>query len=370
MWQIIIDAPLVPIDSPYDCVTGWVRHPAGAGKHLSLAVNGRDTPAAWFERADLDPRFGTGFTFFFNAEDIPGEGPGPVLNLEVTFDHVVVTSHSLSIVESAYSGLEELRTAREAKRQFLAQTVRIPLSVLEGCKALTGLPSDWPISPRLDQKSDAVSAHAYDADIRRFISANAANGYVLDAGAGLRKRPLPNVITTEIYDYPSTDVLAIGQELPFDDGVFEAALSFAVLEHVDDPFVCAKELIRVVRPGGRIYCIIPFLQAEHGYPSHFFNATRFGMRKLFEACVVEKQWLNASNHPIFTVHQVLGTYLAGLEPSARPAFASLTVQNLIEIGAQAHAGGTSSFMNVSEDVAWQIAWGTTAIFRKPSNPRA
>lgn len=124
--------------------------------------------------------------------------------------------------------------------------------------------------------------------------------------------------------------LAVGQNLPFDDNTFAGAISVAVLEHVDDPFACAKELIRVVRPGGKILCVIPFLQAEHGYPSHYFNATRFGVRKLFEGAKLERQWLEISNHPVFTLHQILGLYAAGLPEPQRQRFLDTPIRHFVE----------------------------------------
>jgi ubiquinone/menaquinone biosynthesis C-methylase UbiE len=101
----------------------------------------------------------------------------------------------------------------------------------------------------------------------------------VEIGAGLRFTPADNVVAVEIYDYPSTDVLAVAESLPFEDGTFDGALALNVLEHVRDPFRCARELCRVVKPGGRVYVMLPFIAAEHGYPSHYFNATRFGVRE-------------------------------------------------------------------------------------------
>jgi SAM-dependent methyltransferase len=169
----------------------------------------------------------------------------------------------------------------------------------------------------------------------------------------------------EIYDYPSTDVLAVGQDLPFDDNTFAGAISVAVLEHVDDPFACAKELLRVVRPGGKILCVIPFLQAEHGYPSHYFNATRFGVRKLFEDAKLERQWLEISNHPVFTLHQILGLYAAGLPEPQRQQFLDAPIRHFVEtmpadLYLQKHPFVTA----LSASAQWTLAWGTTTVFIK------
>src|SRR5437868_980480 len=51
---------------------------------------------------------------------------------------------------------------------------------------------------------------------------------------------------------PGVDVrLAKAEQLPFSDGVFDAALAQLVLHFVSDPAAAANELRRVLRPGGR-----------------------------------------------------------------------------------------------------------------------
>jgi SAM-dependent methyltransferase len=45
--------------------------------------------------------------------------------------------------------------------------------------------------------------------------------------------------------------------LPFDDGSFDAACSIEVVEHLEDQFAFARELFRVVKPGGRAIITTP-----------------------------------------------------------------------------------------------------------------
>lgn len=45
---------------------------------------------------------------------------------------------------------------------------------------------------------------------------------------------------------------AAGESLPFDDGSFDAAITMATLEFVDDPEKVLGEMLRVTRPGGRV----------------------------------------------------------------------------------------------------------------------
>ncbi|MGZ3697159.1 MAG: methyltransferase domain-containing protein, partial [Bdellovibrionota bacterium] len=117
-----------------------------------------------------------------------------------------------------------------------------------------------------------VSANGYDGTAMNEIY-RLHDKLILDCGAGFHSEYFENVVNYEIVAYDSTDVLGVGERLPFSDHSFDAVFSFAVLEHVKDPFLCARELMRVLKPGGYFYCEVPFLQPVHGYPHHYYNMT-------------------------------------------------------------------------------------------------
>ncbi|HEY72421.1 MAG TPA: class I SAM-dependent methyltransferase [Thermoflexia bacterium] len=48
-----------------------------------------------------------------------------------------------------------------------------------------------------------------------------------------------------------------GERLPFPDAAFDVVFSHEVLEHVSDDRACATEMVRVIRPGGRIVVFVP-----------------------------------------------------------------------------------------------------------------
>jgi len=50
---------------------------------------------------------------------------------------------------------------------------------------------------------------------------------------------------------------AQAEALPFADASFDVVFSHEVLEHVRDDQLCAQEMVRVVRPGGRILIFVP-----------------------------------------------------------------------------------------------------------------
>jgi SAM-dependent methyltransferase len=167
----------------------------------------------------------------------------------------------------------------------------------------------------------------YDDVARELI---ATSDLVLDNGSGLRSEYYDNVVNLEIVDFVTTDVLGDGEHLPFADAVFDAVLSLAVLEHVRDPFACAAEIARVLKPGGRLYAAVPFLQPLHGYPDHYYNMTVSGLRNLFDdRFEIFDAGVPRAGLPIFTLSWFLGSYLAGLPTDVADRFRSMTVEELI-----------------------------------------
>ncbi|MGE5602997.1 MAG: methyltransferase domain-containing protein, partial [Nitrososphaerales archaeon] len=51
--------------------------------------------------------------------------------------------------------------------------------------------------------------------------------------------------------------VARGENLPFDDASFDVVFSHEVIEHVDDDRQAAREMVRVLAPGGRIVIFCP-----------------------------------------------------------------------------------------------------------------
>lgn len=56
---------------------------------------------------------------------------------------------------------------------------------------------------------------------------------------------------------PGTLVVGDALRLPFPDGAFDAAFASGTVHHVPDPAASIRELVRVVRPGGRVAALEP-----------------------------------------------------------------------------------------------------------------
>jgi SAM-dependent methyltransferase len=178
--------------------------------------------------------------------------------------------------------------------------------------------------------TDNVSSHGYDPNVEAIIASH-CDGLILDCGAGRRDSYYENVVNFEIVDFDSTDVLGVGEQLPFRDNTFDAIISVAVLEHVRNPFRCADEIARALKPGGELYCCLPFLQPYHGYPHHYFNATAQGHRSLFEDKLnIMSVEVLAATHPIWTISWMLNSWSEGLAADLRSEFHGLTVLDLMQ----------------------------------------
>ncbi|MGF1566610.1 MAG: class I SAM-dependent methyltransferase [Nodosilinea sp.] len=178
--------------------------------------------------------------------------------------------------------------------------------------------------------TDAVSSNGYDTHALELIQ-QYAHGLVLDCGAGKRPVYFDNVINFEIADYDTTDLRGVGEVLPLIDNAVDAVISIAVLEHVKDPFLCAKEIVRVLKPGGRLMCCVPFLQPLHGYPHHYYNMTSQGLENLFKDDLkIETVTVYDSILPIWSLTWILQSWANGLAGKTRQDFLQMRVADLID----------------------------------------
>jgi hypothetical protein len=152
-----------------------------------------------------------------------------------------------------------------------------------------------------------------------------------DIGAGLRPIVWPNCAYVEVYHSPTADILIDPHcKLPFRDASLDGIGCFAVLEHVNKPWEMAVEFARVVKPGGKIFIDWPFLQPVHGYPSHYYNATREGLRSLFaDKFEIDELFTGTWQGPDWTVNWILNALLSKIKDDAvRQGLLQTTIEEL------------------------------------------
>ncbi|MCG8402009.1 MAG: methyltransferase domain-containing protein [Firmicutes bacterium] len=133
----------------------------------------------------------------------------------------------------------------------------------------------------------------YVTNFVKLVSAGVPPGAsILDAGAGecaykgyfahCRYVSVDLAVGEAGWDYSHLDYIAPLDDLPFADASFDAVLSTQVLEHLEYPRAAAKEMFRVLKPGGKLYLTAPMAHCEHQEPYDFFRYTSYGLKSIFE----------------------------------------------------------------------------------------
>jgi SAM-dependent methyltransferase len=126
-----------------------------------------------------------------------------------------------------------------------------------------------------------------------FAKQTPENSLVLDAGAGeCRYAPffrahrylaLDSSIGDKTWDYSRLDVIGDLEHIPLPPGMFDAVISIVVLEHTREPQRVVEEMARIIRPGGRLFLVVPNQWEVHQAPNDFFRFTQYGVTHLMTA---------------------------------------------------------------------------------------
>lgn len=115
---------------------------------------------------------------------------------------------------------------------------------------------------------------------RMILKHTRQNSTVIDIGSG-PERLGKEFINVDVFPFPEVDIVANATNLPFKDNSIDGAVSESLFEHVPDANLVAKEMLRVVRPGGYIYVSAPFVHPYHASPDDFNRWTISGLKHLF-----------------------------------------------------------------------------------------
>ncbi|WP_197514410.1 methyltransferase domain-containing protein [Mycobacterium sp. E342] len=102
-----------------------------------------------------------------------------------------------------------------------------------------------------------------------------------DGLAELYADPTVDLIAFDIYVSPLVQFVGDGHAIPLADGCVDGVVIQAVLLHVLEPTVVAKEIHRVLRSGGIVYADSAFLQQVCEGPYDFIRFTDSGHRYVF-----------------------------------------------------------------------------------------
>ena len=138
----------------------------------------------------------------------------------------------------------------------------------------TSLKSDYRASRRLPPSDMPRIGTAARQEFLRRVSGK----WVLNIGSGQRRIVQDDRwVNLDIEPHQNADVVADAHFLPFRDESFDAVSSNSVFEHLRDPFKAGAEAVRVLKPGGLLWCDVPFSYPIHGSPYDFFRYTPDGL---------------------------------------------------------------------------------------------
>jgi len=121
----------------------------------------------------------------------------------------------------------------------------------------------------------------YPAAVKHMLDAWGRDQILLDIGSGERETDDPRVVLTDLRFTPRVDVVSDAHFLPFADNTVDMVIAGAVFEHLSDPHTAAREIWRVLKPGGQVVADCSFVFPFHGFPASFFHASAEGMKRLF-----------------------------------------------------------------------------------------
>jgi SAM-dependent methyltransferase len=162
-----------------------------------------------------------------------------------------------------------------------------------------------------------------DDDRRRWLrSICTAPGRVLDIGCADRwaEPCLPAGSHYIGADYPTTvrqlydtrpDLFVDAGRLPLRDATVDTVIFLEVLEHLRRPEAAWTEIVRVLKPGGRVVMSVPFLYPAHDEPHDYQRLTAHGLARDAEHAGLAVQQVEPFLRSAHTAGLLLAVTLAG-----------------------------------------------------------
>ena len=134
---------------------------------------------------------------------------------------------------------------------------------------------------------------AIEDAVEAFAGALPAGARVLDAGAGegqyahhfalQRYCGVDLAVGDVAWDYSRLDAIADLSALPFQSGLFDAALHIVTIEHLREPGRALREIARTLAPRGTLLVAAPHEWEVHQAPHDYFRYTRYGLAWLLRS---------------------------------------------------------------------------------------
>lgn len=131
----------------------------------------------------------------------------------------------------------------------------------------------------------------------------------LNIGSG-STRLHDQLINIDITQARNVNCIADAHRLPFRDEVFDVVVTQETLEHVADPFQTVREIARVLRMDGLLYCQVPFVLGYHPGPTDYWRFTCEGIQQLTDQAGLHCIKLGMATGPATALYRVLVEFTA------------------------------------------------------------
>jgi SAM-dependent methyltransferase len=144
-------------------------------------------------------------------------------------------------------------------------------------------------------------------------------------------------------------------------GRFDSVVCHQVLEHVKDPMAVARELARVLKPGGLAIVSVPHLSRRHELPHDYFRFTPEGLSWLLQNAGFSRVQIVPYGGLLSFLHHQVSTLL--LSP-----FAAVPVLGDVLAAIMAPVSVAVGFMDRLIDPAKLAPVGVVALAAAPDAP--
>lgn len=131
-----------------------------------------------------------------------------------------------------------------------------------------------------------------------------ARGNLIDIGCGVKpyakilkpyiKKHIGVDHVGMIHSISKVDIFADAYNIPVENNEFDTILCTEVIEHLEEPSLCFKEMYRILKHGGYAIITCPFFWHLHEEPRDFYRYTKYGLKYLvkknkFEVISIESR---------------------------------------------------------------------------------
>lgn len=178
----------------------------------------------------------------------------------------------------------------------------------------------------------------------------------------------PRVISVDLLPNENVDIVAEAEALPFHDCTFDYVESGAVFEHIFDISAAIAEIKRILKPSGLFRIDTAFMQAFHGFPSHYCNLTPLAAESLLiDDFILRRSQVPDSATPIKTLVDILERFLSYLPGSLQREAFDTKVGDLI-VQLKADMTSQSTFLQEFSEYAMRsMAASCVVIGEKPED---